>query len=154
MTSKNKIEIYKELHKELEDRKKKQVLYQQDHVLVEYDEVNEWIMADWLGYQSEETLKDGFTIISDAVKRFGTSKILNDNSHVLGIWTPAVQWLAGTYFPGLYKEGIKKFAWVNSPSALSRFSTEETLKEVNHMKMIKTFDSIEEAKTWLKSDQP
>jgi hypothetical protein len=149
MTNQNKIEIYKELQKELEDRKKKQVFFTNDFINIEYDLAHDWLYADWIGYQTEATIKEGCTKMMEALIKFHLIKVLNDNTHVLGIWTPAVQWLGTVWFPQMEAAGLKQLAWIYSPSALSQFSTNETLKEISTSQIIQTFYNVDDAKKWL-----
>ncbi len=107
MTNRDKIEIYKELQKELEDRKKRQIIFQQDFISIEADSINDWIYAEWKGYQTEASVKEGCMQILDAAKKFNFNKILNDNSSVIGIWTPAAHWVATEWFPEVTEAGIK-----------------------------------------------
>jgi len=153
MTNQNKIEIYKELQKELEDRKKKQVYFAHDYINIEYDLANDWLYTDWIGYQTEGTVREGCTKMLEALTKFNLTKVLNDNTHVLGIWTPAAQWLGTVWFPQMKQAGLKQFAWIYSPSALSQFSTNETLKETDDRSIIQTFYNAEDAKKWLKESE-
>lgn len=150
MTNQDKIEIFKELHKELEDRKKRQVLFSQDYITIEYDAASDWLHADWIGYQTEATVVEGCTQLLQALVHTGCGKVLNDNTHVLGIWTPAAQWVGAVWMPQMKAAGLKQFAWVYSPSALSQFSTNEAVRQSGHDAVIRTFLNGDEARKWLK----
>ena len=149
MTNQDKIDIYKELQKELEDRKKKHVFFSHDFITIEYDLAHDWLYADWMGYQSEDTIREGCMKMLEALTKFNLIKVLNDNTHVLGDWTPAVHWVGTEWFTQMEQAGLKQFAWVYSPSDLSQSSTNEVVKEIEHPEIVRTFYNPDDAKKWL-----
>jgi hypothetical protein len=153
MTSVQKFEIYRELQKELQDRKAHPVklYYEEDFIIVTYDPENSWIYADWKGYQTEGSVKEGCEKILEALLFYQSRAVLNDNTHVLGIWTPAAAWVGSDWFPRMEKAGLQRFAWVYSPSAMSRVSTKESLRHTPNVHLVCTFFEMDEAKKWLKS---
>ena len=128
-----------------------QPFFETDYVAIQEDIKNQWIFADWKGYQTEDSVKTGATKILEAMIHFKLTKVLNDNSNVVGIWSPAAKWGGTIWIPKMINAGLKHFAWVYSPSALSQFSTKETLKNAPDNEAFRTFVDIEEAKKWLKS---
>ena len=87
--------------------------------------------------------------ILEALPMFRCSKVLNDNSNVVGIWTPSAAWVAEDWFPRMLIAGLKKFAWIYSPSAFSQISTNEVLRLLKGNKVIKTFDNVPAGMQWL-----
>jgi hypothetical protein len=152
MNNPNKIEIYNDLKRELEERKKIKQFYLEDFICIEVNVANDWIYSDWRGYQTESSVMKGCEKILEAMVQNGFSKILNDNTNVLGIWTPAAKWVGSDWFPRMIENGLKQFAWIYSPSALSRVSTDEALNNTPEHQLgdvIKTFYSMKEGKQWL-----
>ena len=148
----DKYQLQKELKDQLESRKQEtdRIVFQEDNIIVEYDALNKWIYADWKGYQTEDSIKFGCEKITTAFKTFSCSKIINDNTHVLGIWTPAANWVGKEWLPALKHLGLKYLAWVYSPGNMGRISTDETLKITPVPEMVHTFDDLQSAKNWLK----
>ena len=57
----NKYELEEELKKALHNRKQdhRKYLFYEDNIAIEYDDQHSWIYADWKGYQTENSVKDG-----------------------------------------------------------------------------------------------
>lgn len=147
-----RIDIHKELNKEIQDRKEKHngMFYKDAFISIQFDKANNWLYVDWTGYQSEESIMNGGEKMLEAMKKFGTTKVLNDNTRVIGIWTPAAKWAGEVWFPEMLKAGLKYFAWIYSPSRLSQVSTDETIKHTEQADPIRTFYDLNEAKEWLR----
>ncbi|HZG26473.1 MAG TPA: hypothetical protein VEZ17_17920 [Chitinophagaceae bacterium] len=153
MSSLNKIEIYKELQRELDERKQKaeRIYFTESYISIELDKANNCLYVDWKGYQTEQSVMTGCEKMLEALLHFGLSKVLNDNTNVVGIWTPAAKWVGENWFPRMKSAGLQQFAWVYSPSRLSQISTDESLKTTPTPDIIQTFYTIEEARSWLNS---
>lgn len=147
----NKYELEEELKKALHNRKQdnRKYLFYEDNIAIEYDDEFNWIYADWKGYQTENSVKDGCERILLALGGIHCKKILNDNTNVVRIWTPASVWVGTNWLPRIMDAGIKHFAWVYSSSSMSRVSADESIKITSVPEMVKTFDDLESAKKWL-----
>ena len=93
----------------------------------------------------------GGMLMLEALRKFNVEKVLNDNTRVIGIWTPAAKWAGEVWFPKMVESGLKYFAWIYSPSRLSQISTDQTLTNTANTDLIKTFYHIDEAVVWLRS---
>lgn len=153
MTGFHKHEIYQELQGELEERKQRlrDSFFSEDYISIDYSHANGWIFVDWKGYQTEKSVMTGCEKMLEAMEKFACSKVLNDNTNVLGIWTPAAAWVGSNWFPRMITSGLRQFAWVYSPSAFSRVSTDESLKHTPAPRpdIIRTFYRIDDAREWL-----
>ena len=131
------------------DRK---LLVSQNNIDIYYDNSDDWIYADWKGYQTVGFVQDGCEQILDCMVDMGTSKVLNDNTNVEGIWIGAADWVATDWFPRMRQAGLKHFAWVYSPARLSQVSTDETLKRaLPHVANM--FRNVDEAAEWLREQK-
>jgi nitrogen-specific signal transduction histidine kinase len=83
--------------------------------------------VDWIGFQSLETVKHGCLKILDLLEKNSVYKVVNDNTHVLGTWSEAAEWVGIDWFPMMEKAGLKYFAWVYSPSAFSLLSAQKSI---------------------------
>jgi len=147
----NKIQIYKELQQQLEDRKRKaeRLFFSASYITIELDQENNWLYTDWIGYQTENSVMTGCEKMLEALKQYGLTKVLNDNTNVLGIWTPAAKWVGENWLPRMKASGLRQFAWVYSPSRLSQVSTEESIKHTPIPEVVQTFYDRKEAEAWL-----
>lgn len=149
MQSSSKIEILRELQKELENRKPVKSFFNEDYLSIEFDQKQGFIYSNWKGYQTESSVKNGCEKLLEALHYFHCFKILNDNTNVVGIWTPASPWVGKNWLPRMLDNGLKAFAWVYSPAMLSQVSTDEALKHAPSTEEVKTFRDIYSAIQWL-----
>ncbi|MBC7829544.1 MAG: hypothetical protein H7122_17500 [Chitinophagaceae bacterium] len=147
----NKYQLQEELKKALHSRNQENSKYffYQDFVTIEYNDQCEWLYADWKGYQTEYSVKEGCEKMLEASKLFNCSKILNDNTNTVGIWTPAFKWMGTNWLPSMAEAGVKFFALVYSSSDMSRLSAGGVVGATGSSNIVQTFENLESAETWL-----
>ena len=128
------------------------LLHSQDNIDIYYNPDGPWLYVDWKGYQTEGFVQQGCERMLQAMVSCGVSKVLNDNTNVVGIWIGAAEWGATDWFPRMRQNGLKHFAWVNSTSRLSQISTDATLS-MAATDTATVFNSVPEAEAWLKAQQ-
>ncbi len=126
------------------------ILYKEANIEISYTATGKWLYVNWIGFQTVQSVKDGCGKILEYMISEACTKILNDNTLVEGMWSGAAKWGADIWFPTLREHGLQAFAWIYSPSMLSRLSTDKTLTHAHQPSYIQTFDDPEEAKAWLK----
>ena len=102
-------------------------IFCRDFVDISYDRSNHWIDANWKGYQSDASVKEGCELLLEAMTTYQVAKVLNDNRQVQGIWTGVADWLARDWFPRMRTAGMKKFALIYSPSRFSQLSADAAM---------------------------
>lgn len=152
MDNPNKIELEKELKQHLEERKHKIRLLTEEFLTIEYDVQHKWICADWRANQTEITVKEGCSLLLELVKEFEVEKVLNDSSTITGNRTILANWIGTRCFPQMKTTGVKYVAWVYGQSGLSQVAIEEALDDIPGCDIVKSFYSLEEAKSWLKNN--
>ncbi|MDQ3392791.1 MAG: hypothetical protein M3512_01560 [Bacteroidota bacterium] len=125
------------------------VLLQEDFITLKYDAENHWLLAEWKGYQTVESVKAGCEKMLEYLISYKANKVLNDNTLVTGIWSCASAWVGNDWFPRMSAAGLEKFAWVYSKSVFSRLSTDESLKNMVDNSIAKTFTNYADAGRWL-----
>jgi hypothetical protein len=127
-------------------------LFKDDFLKIELDEKTGFLYADWTGYQTDTSVKSGTNCLIDLMTEHKVSKILNDNTNILGIWMTVATWLVFDALPRARKAGMTSLAHVYGPSRFSRISFEAALTLLNSSAIgIQTFDDVESARQWLKS---
>ncbi|QNF33737.1 hypothetical protein HUW51_13775 [Adhaeribacter swui] len=121
------------------------------HINISYNTVTDILYADWTGNQTKESVIDGCEKILYYLQKEKCKKVLNDNTRVSSIWSDAAEWVAVDWFPRMHQAGCSFFAWVYSPNTYSRLSTDATLSFNIRDVMAITFDSFENAESWLKA---
>jgi hypothetical protein len=126
-------------------------LFQESYLRIRHDTDEGWLYADWTGYQTVDSVKQGCEEILRLMVEHAAFLVLNDNTHVLGIWSGASEWVAVDWFPRMSAAGLRCFAWVYSPSRFSQVSTDETLSVMDpEAARVAVFHDIGEARAWLR----
>jgi hypothetical protein len=148
----NKYKLQQELKKELHNRKQEngKYFFYEDYITIEYDDQADSLYADWKGYQTEQSIRAGCEKLLEACAVYHCSRILNDNTNVIGIWTPASAWVGNNWLSRIKGAGVKYVAWVYSSSNMSRVSADESIKHTTEPELIHMFEDVETAKEWLK----
>ncbi|WP_240773405.1 hypothetical protein [Pontibacter sp. SGAir0037] len=128
-----------------------EILFRDTYIAIEYNAADHWIYVNWRGYVNYDTVTAGCEKILDFVKEYKCSRVLNDNTNVEGIWSGASKFVGQDWFPRMREAGLEYFAWVYSPSTLSRLSTDKSLRSASDTSFVKTFDNVDTAEDWLRS---
>lgn len=126
-----------------------QSFYEGSFIKMRYEPQGQYINVDWLGYQNYDSVVKGCEIMLDLMKQNGCHLILNDNTHVKGNWSEASDWGAQVWFPAMAGAGLKKFAWIYSPSTFSRIAAGKSLPSDYDAVQVAFFDERNTALNWL-----
>jgi len=83
------------------------------------------------------------------LQKFKVTKIVNDNSNVLGTWSSAVEWTGNTWFPMMEKAGLKYFALIYSNSVFSQLAAERSIDVGIGGMTARYFTEVEPAAQWI-----
>jgi hypothetical protein len=128
------------------------LLFQQSNLDLWWDEVNQWLYADWKGSQAVEEVKFGCEQMLRMLKLKNADSVLNDNTNVEGTWGGAAEWLATDWFPRMRAAGLRHFAWVSSSCRFSQVSTDATLARAG-AGTAEVFPAKTDAAEWLKGQR-
>ncbi|MCJ8210861.1 PAS domain-containing sensor histidine kinase [Mucilaginibacter sp. RS28] len=123
--------------------------YKANYIEIQYNAAQQRLEVDWLGYQNFDSVKSGCLAMLEILKKSGCTKVLNDNTHVLGNWSEAVDWGGTVWFPAMEQAGLKYFAWIYSPSTFSRMSAKKSLDIAIGNITAQFFTDRDEASQWL-----
>ncbi|MXV15742.1 PAS domain-containing protein [Hufsiella ginkgonis] len=123
--------------------------YQDTTITITYYERSHRIYADWTGFQDLDSVKNGCLVLLEMAEKNRCSKIVNDNTHVLGSWSEAVDWVSGVFFPMLEKAGITHLAWVYAPNVFSRLSANKAAGVAAGNIDTQLFTALSEAEKWI-----
>jgi PAS domain S-box-containing protein len=126
-----------------------QTFYKGNFIEMKYVPKKQWMDVNWIGYQNYDSVKKGCLIMLDLLKKNNCSKVLNDNTYVMGNWSEAADWGGEYWFPAMQDAGLKHFAWIYSHSAFSRMSAHKSIDITMGKVTAQFFTDIEEAKNWL-----
>jgi PAS domain S-box-containing protein len=115
-----------------------------------YNGIGNYLCANWYGFHSFHTVKAGGLKLLEAIKRHKCTALLNDNTHLMGSWENATEWIATDFVPLLKQTGLTHFAWIYSPSAFSKMATDHTVDILPNEIVVRTFNNKEEGIKWLR----
>ncbi|OOQ58969.1 ATP-binding protein [Mucilaginibacter pedocola] len=118
-------------------------------ITIEHNVAHFRLDVDWKGFQNVESVQRGGMKMLEMLTKAGASKVLNDNTHVLGSWSEASDWAAQVWFPQMAAAGLKYFAWVYSPSTFSRMSAEKAADTTPGLVETRFFGDPESGAAWL-----
>jgi PAS domain S-box-containing protein len=126
-----------------------QTFYKGNFIEMKYVSEKQWMDVNWLGYQNYDSVKKGCLIMLDLLKKNNCSKVLNDNTYVMGNWSEAADWGGQYWFPAMQEAGLKHFAWIYSHSTFSRMSAHKSIDITMGKVTAQFFTDIDEARNWL-----
>ena len=126
-------------------------LYQEDFLTLYLSLTDNWIYADWTGFQTTETIKIGSEHLLQAVKDLGVNKLINDNTHLTGMKANAVEWLATNLAPRLQEAGLQYISWIYKTNSYSEAGADLVLKHSETDIIVIVFDHVSMAEKWLRS---
>ena len=123
--------------------------YEDESIRINYNTLYQRLELDWIGHQNMETVKHGCLKTLEMILRFKVTKILNDNSRVIGSWSDASEWVGTVFFPMMDKKGVDAVAWVYSSNAFSQLSANKSVDYALGNITTQFFTSYEDAGMWL-----
>ncbi len=129
--------------------KEKSEFYQDESIIINYNKEYNRLDLDWIGHQNMETVKHGCLKTLEMILRFRITKILNDNSRVIGSWSDASEWVGTVFFPMMEKKGIQSVAWIYSPNSFSQLSARKSVDVAVGNIVTQFFTSFDEAEEWI-----
>ncbi len=127
------------------------ISYEDPTIRIDYRENKHRLDVDWTGFQNLDTVQAGCIKMWEMLKQHQVHKIVNDNTHVLGSWSEAVEWTGNVWFPMMEKAGLKYFALIYSPSVFSQLSAEKSIDVGIGGMTARYFTEVALAEAWIDS---
>ncbi|RAU84096.1 hypothetical protein [Pontibacter arcticus] len=121
-----------------------------DFLKLEYNAVDDYILANWQGALTNEAIMQGYEDILFFLKKEYCHKLLDNHYEVQGLWAELAEWCAYNWYPRAEAAGLVYHSVIYSQSHFSRLSTDQAIKLVQKG-IVKGFDTFEDAENWLKS---
>ncbi len=124
------------------------------YIQIRVDKSKSRIEAEWKGFAPEEDYKDCLDKVYEFTCQHSCTKQITDMRQMKAIPEKANDWIQSDWFPRMVKQGVKKFALVNSSSAIAKLSVERADKGIEE-KVGKSgidtqyFEDIDSARGWL-----
>lgn len=123
--------------------------YRDRHITINFNQTNSRLDVDWTGFHDEASVKQGCLIMLEYLQHNKCDRIVNDNTHVLGNWSEAAEWVGDTWFPMMEKAGLKYFAHVFSPSTFSELAARKSIDIMAGIVTTQFFSDISLAEQWV-----
>ena len=124
--------------------------FYKNHALsIVYNQASQRLDADWTGFQDLQTVQHGCLKMLEMLSKHKVSQVINDNTHVLGTWSDASDWVGEVWFPMMEKAGLRQFAWIYSPAAFSQLSAQKAADVAYGNVITRFFKDIAIARQWL-----
>lgn len=121
------------------------------YLTIYHDSQSNFIFNNWTGYVTSENVKNGAFAVLDALKKYNSCNILNNNKELLGRWDHTVEWIETEWTPRAIEIGLRNFAHVVDSETFAAASAADMLKRVNGRYTMMIFNTVEEAKQWLQT---
>ena len=127
--------------------------YRDRHISVNYNKTHNRLDVDWTGFHDVESVKRGCLIMLDILEKNKSDRVVNDNTHVLGNWSEAAEWVGNSWFPMMEKAGLKYFAHVFSSSTFSQLAAQKSIDIMAGIITTQYFTDIKLAEQWINEQQ-
>ncbi len=135
---------------DVNDPMSKTSLLKRKNVEIELDRETGILYCHWIGLQDKKVIMESGQEILDLFKDLECTKILNDNTKVIGPWHEATEWVTTVWFPSMIHAGLKHFAWVLSTNIFAELSAKQVSLGKN---VIQYFNNYEQAVKFLKEQK-
>ena len=118
------------------------------YLTIDTDTANRWILVDWIGYLTADSIRAGAQAYTDALTKSGFSCVLNDTRSVRGPWDHSMDWVINVWAPNAAAAGLKHFAMVSTPESLADGSAANFYAQLTAFQA-EVFDNLSSARAWL-----
>lgn len=125
-----------------------QLVQELPQIRLSYDAANSWLYADWRGPQTVASVLEGAELIVKAIAAGKHTKLLNDNTRLVGMNVTSKEWAGLHLLSRLFSAGLQYLAWVYSPDPLGRLHADYSTNESPYP-FVLTFEEYNMAAEWL-----
>ncbi len=123
--------------------------YHDQYLSINFNQTKKRLEVDWTGFQDLESVKHGCILMWEFLRQNHCDRVVNDNTHVMGNWSEATDWVGNTWFPMMEKAGLKYFAHVFSPSTFSQLSAIKSIDIMAGIITTQYFTEVKLAEEWI-----
>ncbi|MES2276226.1 MAG: PAS domain-containing protein [Bacteroidota bacterium] len=125
--------------------------FRDEYLTITYHQEFNRLDVDWTGFQDLQSVQHGCILMWEFLKDHGVDRIVNDNTHVQGNWSDAVDWVGNTWFPMMEQAGLKYFAHIFSPSIFSQLAAQKSIDIMAGIITTQYFTEVGLAIEWIDS---
>jgi PAS domain S-box-containing protein len=125
--------------------------YRDEHITIMFNQDHHRLEVDWTGFQNLQSVQQGCLLMLEYLKAHNVDRIVNDNTHVQGNWSDAVDWVGNVWFPMMEQAGLKYFAHIFSPSTFSQLAAQKSIDIMAGIITTQYFTDVALATEWIDS---
>jgi hypothetical protein len=110
---------------------------------------NTFILAQWIGIQSLETVMQGGSHFIRMLEQQACPKLLNSHKELIGTWTMATDWAELHWTPRVRALGLQYMAQVLAPGIYGQMSFHQLHPRIKDKLEISMFGDERSARQWL-----
>jgi len=123
-------------------------------VSIRWDDVHQYVHTEWKAFANSIEFRAALMSALDAIRARGAVAYLSDTRMVKVVVYEDQVWANEVWVPLLVHAGLKRFAVVTAASGLGKLNVEDVIDMVdNRGLLMRSFDSVERARTWLADTQ-
>lgn len=116
---------------------------------IETNTKDRWVYVNWMGYLTEENVKNGAQAYTETLARAGYNSVLNDTRLIIGSWDHSMHWVVNEWAPQAARAGLKYFALIVTPETFGESSAAKFYAQLKAF-TAKVFDNRADAEEWLR----
>ena len=134
-------------------QKEFQTVQKRTFLKMEYDQDNNWIYCNWIGYISMDSAVAGTAALLEMIAETQCPFLLNDNRELHGPWDKANDFIENEVVPKAISLGLRCMAHILAPNIAGALSAQDLHRRVEDKFDMHLFGEIEKAKNWLRNCQ-
>lgn len=108
------------------------------------------VYAKFKAFANSEEFRAGTMKISEAIRDRHAASMIIDNRKFEGVVDEDQRWLIDTWVPAAVAAGLKRIAVVMAHHGLGKITSEAVMSQIGNTTFVmRTFDSLTEAMTWV-----
>ena len=116
---------------------------------IDVNDINKWVHVNWMGYLTEDNVKNGALAYTKALQDAGYKCVLNDTRLILGGWDHSLEWVLNDWAPRASKAGLKYFALITTPETFAESTAAAFYSKLKSFRA-QVFDDKSKAENWLR----
>ena len=116
---------------------------------VHHDRENNWLYLDWKGPQRLAVVQEAGQLLLGLISQTGTSKLLNDSTHVTYLPLKTVNYVAQELLPEIGRAGGEYMAWVSGKHLSCYRNIELIVQPPGQHPHVVAFEDVAGACVWL-----
>ena len=118
-----------------------------------WDGEHNCVYVEFKGFATSAEFRSGTMMVIEAIRERNATSLISDNRRLEVVTNEDQLWLRDTLVPQAAAGGLKRAALVVAHEGLGKYASQEILSRLpTGMFVTRTFDSLDDAKTWIAAE--